>query len=165
MPTGDEWVELNDSCDWTWTTLNDVVGYKVKASNGNSIFLPAAGNRFNNTHYNASLSGNYWSSKLYTYGPSNAIEMYFLSDDHHMNVYFRYFGYSVRPVLSKSTSIPTALRVGKVTNIFAENGRIVCDGEFTIYDLLGRDVTRMNGQLSGVYIVKSGDKAQKVIVR
>ena len=61
---------------------------------------------------------------------------------------------------------PTAIEnVQQNVEFSTENGRIVCAGEFTIYDLLGRDVTRMNGQLSGVYIVKAGDKAQKVIVR
>ena len=36
--------------------------------------------------------------------------------------------------------------------------------EDEIIDLLGCNVTRLNGSLNGVYIVKIGDKAQKVIV-
>ncbi len=64
-----------------------------------------------------------------------------------------------------ATDGATGLDNTAIADIYSENGRIVCAGEFTIYDLLGRDVTRMNGQLNGVYIVKSGDKAQKVIVR
>ena len=49
--------------------------------------------------------------------------------------------------------------------IYAVDGRIVCEGEFRIYDLLGRDVTRLNGSLSGVYVVKTANAAQKVIVK
>ncbi len=60
---------------------------------------------------------------------------------------------------------PTAIEnVQQTAAFFAENGRIVCDGEFQIFDLLGRNVTRLNGSLNGVYIVKVGEKAQKVVV-
>ena len=45
MPTNEEWQELIDNCTWTWTTLNDINGFEVKGSNGNAIFLPAAGYR------------------------------------------------------------------------------------------------------------------------
>ncbi len=58
----------------------------------------------------------------------------------------------------------TALHGADITSLYAENGRIVCEQDFRIYDLLGRDVTRMNGSLNGVYIVKVGEKAQKVVV-
>ena len=64
-----------------------------------------------------------------------------------------------------ATDGATGLDNTAIADLYSENGRIVCAGEFTIYDLLGRDVTRMNGQLNGVYVVKVGDKAQKVIVR
>ena len=66
---------------------------------------------------------------------------------------------------TNGASDATGLNNTAIVSLYTENGRIVCAGEFTIYDLLGRDVTRMNGQLNGVYIVKVGDKAQKVIVR
>ncbi|MGN0187307.1 MAG: leucine-rich repeat protein, partial [Paludibacteraceae bacterium] len=40
----------------------------------------------------------------------------------------------------------------ELANIYTQDGRIVCEGEFRIYDLLGRDVTRLNGSLCGVYV-------------
>ena len=44
MPTFDELHELRTSCTWTWTTQNGVNGYKLTSkTNGNTIFLPAAG--------------------------------------------------------------------------------------------------------------------------
>ncbi len=58
----------------------------------------------------------------------------------------------------------TAIGIVEMFDLRTENGRIVCEGEFQIFDLLGRNVTRLNGSLNGVYIVKIGDKAQKVIV-
>lgn len=42
-PTRAEYDELLNNCTWTWETMNGVLGYKVTGSNGNSIFLPAAG--------------------------------------------------------------------------------------------------------------------------
>lgn len=45
MPTKDEIEELVNNCTWKWTTYNGVNGQLVTAPNGNSIFLPAAGNR------------------------------------------------------------------------------------------------------------------------
>ena len=53
----------------------------------------------------------------------------------------------------------------ELANIYTQTGRIVCEGEFRIYDLLGRDVTRLNGSLCGVYVVKTADSAVKVVVK
>ncbi len=63
-----------------------------------------------------------------------------------------------------ATDGATALHNVEMQEIHTENGRIVCDSDFQIFDLLGRNVTRLNGQLNGVYVVKCGDKAQKVVV-
>lgn len=77
-----------------------------------------------------------------------------------------YLGAAVRLVYDvPSEDTPTALQDVENVDIYTENGRIVCNSEFQIFDLLGCDVTRMNGQLNGIYVVKVGDKAQKVIVR
>lgn len=43
MPTEKEMNELRTKCDWVWTKENGIAGYKVFGSNGNHIFLPAAG--------------------------------------------------------------------------------------------------------------------------
>ena len=53
----------------------------------------------------------------------------------------------------------------ELAGLYTQAGRIVCNGEFRIYDLIGRDVTRLNGSLQGVYVVKTTDAAQKVVVR
>lgn len=63
VPTYEELVELKNNCDWTWTTKNDVNGYKVTSRrNGKSIFLPAAGGRGETYEYNVGSDGYYWSS-------------------------------------------------------------------------------------------------------
>ena len=101
MPTDAEWTELLENCEWTWTTLNGVNGYEVKGTNGNFIFLPAAGCR-----YGADLDGaggdgfgGYWSSSLGTDGPNGVWCAYFDSDVVGWEYLNRYSGLSVRPVL------------------------------------------------------------------
>ncbi len=91
MPTLDEQKELLDNCTWSRTTQNGVDGYKVTGSNGNSIFLPAAGNSGSN--------GRYWSSSLYSSDSHNAYYLYFISSGSCGWSYdFRGYGLTVRPV-------------------------------------------------------------------
>ena len=99
MPTHAELTELRNNCTWTWTTENGVNGYKVTSkSNDNSIFLPAAGDRFSTAYTNRGQNGYYWSSSLNTTNPSGAYCWEFCS------VYVDYcgsrrdVGSSVRPV-------------------------------------------------------------------
>ena len=111
MPTRAEQEELinTSNCTWTWTTQNGVNGYKVTSvKNGNSIFLPAAGYRDSEVHYNANSDGlydagslgKYWSSSLYSSNSAN--DAYYLySDWGYMDCsmyYIRYYGLSVRAV-------------------------------------------------------------------
>jgi hypothetical protein len=98
MPTKAEQDELRNNCTWIWTTQNGVNGYKVTGPNGNSIFLPAAGCMHGGTLYNAGSLGFYWSSSLLTVSPSSAYSVSFDSVDVDWNGYFRYFGFTVRPV-------------------------------------------------------------------
>ena len=64
IPTEAEWKELIDYTISELTTLNGVYGCNFTGSNGNSIFLPAAGNRNESGLYGAGDSGNgfYWTS-------------------------------------------------------------------------------------------------------
>lgn len=65
MPTADEWRELINNTTAEWTQVNGVNGRKFTASNGNSLFLPAAGSRYRSELGNAGSRGYYWSSSLY----------------------------------------------------------------------------------------------------
>lgn len=99
MPTHDEFAELQEKCDWAWTTQNGVKGCKVTSKiNGRSIFLPAAGYRNNSDLYKVRSYGYYWSSSLYRGNPDYARCVYFYSSDVDWSRYNRYVGLSVRPV-------------------------------------------------------------------
>ena len=98
MPTREEQQELIEDCTWYWTTKNGVNGYTVTGPNGNSIFLPAAGCRYDSDLSSVGSEGEYWSSSLDTSNSYNARSLYFNSIDVGWG-YYRYCGRSVRPVL------------------------------------------------------------------
>ena len=100
MPTNAEWTELREQCTWTWTSRNGVDGYEVKSkTNGNSIFLPAAGYRSYADLGGAGSNGIYWSSSLDESDPYLARYVLFYSGYVPMkNIECRNCGLSVRPV-------------------------------------------------------------------
>ena len=101
MPTEQELDDLTSKCDWEWTTLNGVNGYKV-CGRGNyasaSIFLPCAGTGYGTSLYDAGSYGRYWSS-VPNSDFDNAWYLYFNSG-YHSTSYGngRFDGQSVRPV-------------------------------------------------------------------
>ena len=100
MPTREEWQELLNNTTVTWTTQNGVKGRLFTASNGNSLFLPASGYRYDSSLYVAGFYGYYWSSSLYTDYPGNAWYFYFDSNYCYMDYSDRLSGQSVRGVRS-----------------------------------------------------------------
>ena len=101
MPTIAEWNELRTKCTWTWVTNyngSGINGRLVKATNGNSIFLPAAGYRVGTSLSGAGSYGFYWSPSLYADSPSGAWFVDFYSDIADWASDYRYVGQSVRPV-------------------------------------------------------------------
>ena len=104
MPTDEEWTELRntDNCSWTWTTIDGVDGYKVQSKKSgytdNWIFLPAAGYRRSSNLSNVGPYGYYWSSSLGMYGPDDACGLDFGSSYVSRGIYYRSDGQSIRPV-------------------------------------------------------------------
>lgn len=98
IPTRDEQEELINNCTMTWSTQNGVNGYLFLASNGNSIFLPAAGLRHEGELFLADSYGDYMSSSLIS--SLSAWYLCFNLDEYDMDSSGRYFGLSVRPVYS-----------------------------------------------------------------
>jgi hypothetical protein len=61
--------------------------------------------------------------------------------------------------------IPTSIQdVVENINLTASNGRIDANADFTIYNVLGKNVTSHNGHLKGVYIVSINDERYKILV-
>ena len=98
MPTYEQQKELQTKCTWTWTTQNGVNGRLVTGPNGNTLFLPAAGDRDDSSLGGAGSWGGYWSRTLSGYGPASAYSVYFGSDDVFWYDDGRSDGLTVRPV-------------------------------------------------------------------
>ena len=102
MPTSGQWMELYQNTTMDWTTQNGVNGRRFTASNGSSLFLPAAGWRWDDELTFAGSYGNYWLSSLYTANPRHAWGFNFNSVNYGMSYYYRFVGQPVRPVRSAS---------------------------------------------------------------
>lgn len=107
MPTREEIVELRDNYSTAiWTTQNGVGGFLVTGPNGNAIFLPATGERYEDQLYGDGEMGNYWSASLINEGaplsPEGAWNILFNSGDPvgHFGLggHERVYGLTVRPV-------------------------------------------------------------------
>ena len=102
MPTDAEWTELRENCTWTWASQNGVSGNLVTASNGNSIFIPAAGwcSDLGLRYSPDSPPGFYWSSSLPGGCPESPWYVWFSSSslDRNQGDFVRCDGFSVRPV-------------------------------------------------------------------
>lgn len=97
MPTKAEMEELVEKCTWTWTSQGGTQGYKVTGPSGNSIFLPAAGWRFNTSVKDAGDFGIYWTSTCY-HDNISAYYLYFDIDYQNVGWCHRDYGRSIRPV-------------------------------------------------------------------
>lgn len=103
MPSRAEFLELYNKCDWTWKSCyNGASGYLVTGPSGQTIFLPASGDRYGGDLYGHGSYGCYWSSSLGTSDSDYAYYLYFNSGNiNPSNGGYRYFGFCVRPVAEK----------------------------------------------------------------
>lgn len=106
MPTKADFEELKNSTKAEWVenyNSTGVKGYRFTSSNGNHIFLPAAGYRYGTSLSYAGSDGGYWSSSLSMHSPNLAYYLSFDSGGVDVNYYnrqgdHRNTGHTVRPV-------------------------------------------------------------------
>jgi hypothetical protein len=100
MPTYQQTETLLNSCPSEWTQVNSVNGLKFTGPNGNSIFLPAAGYRWNDYLYIVGRQGFYWVGMLSTTNTYDAFSLFFgeHGDDANWTSGGRERGHTVRPV-------------------------------------------------------------------
>lgn len=101
MPTIEELNELISICKHSRTVVNGVVCDKFTASNGNSIFLPSAGDYFLSEPYAVNESGCYWSSSLDIQNNHYAQYLFLFEDEQGCGEYGRCDGFPVRAVRAK----------------------------------------------------------------
>ena len=91
------------------TNYNNIEGLNGRVFtskvNGNTLFIPATGYRSGSDIHDVGSGCNLWSSSLYLDNPSSAYSLDFGSDDISMGNYYRYYGFSVCPVINLLTGI------------------------------------------------------------
>ena len=99
MPTDAEMTELRENCTWKWTIQNGINGYEVTSNNNNnSIFIPAAGMRYDSLLDDEGNFGHYWSSSRHIDRSDLVWCVFFGSNKVWKNVGQRSHGFNVRPV-------------------------------------------------------------------
>ena len=145
MPTEAEQDELFTNCIWEWTALNGVKGYRATGPNGNSIFLPAAGNISGTTRHNNGSDLWFWSSSCYN---CLADALSYANDGCGNHPGDRCHGLSVRPVSGGNSSQQANCKneptepVRKVSSAPKNTGR-------PLLDLAGREA--IGGLVKPVY--------------
>ncbi len=145
MPTDAEWKELLEQCTWQWIKHNqDTFGYVVTSkTNGNSIFLPAAGYLVDDSRYNAGMRGNYWSASLNEGEASYACYIDFNSSKQERTQYGRFYGRSIRAVretaITTDIAAPTAADTATARKII-RNGQVLIERGGKTYTLTGVEV-------------------------
>ena len=103
MPTKEQLQELIDGTTSTWTTQNGVNGRLFTSkTNGNSIFVPAAGYGDYGSVGSVGSYGFLWSSSLNEDYTNSAWNLFFYSDDVDLRYNERCSGLSVRGVVAAS---------------------------------------------------------------
>ena len=114
MPSYDQLNELKTNCTWSGTTINGVNGLMVTGPNGNSLFLPTAGFRYENSLSTDGSFGLYWSRILGSAHQYDACNLGFSVREQTWLESHRYNGYTVRPVRIYSyTPEPSDLSTGE----------------------------------------------------
>ena len=139
MPNEDQFSELLNS-EYTikvWTTLKGVEGYKFTSKvNGNSIFMPAAGNREGTSLNKEGSYGYYWTRSLST-NSGIAYKKYFSKTANGGLNENRCYGNSVRPVRASEPEVYTEFveATGTLTYYY-DNLRTSRSGVTEPYDLV-----------------------------
>lgn len=127
MPAWWERSELMDECDWIWTTRNGVKGYEIKSrTNGNSIFLPAAGSTAGE---NVETSGLYWAGNMWTGNSASGSIICFDSEGaYDYYICYRQEGLPVRPVSDEGVRVSVTgmeLSIDKITIVEGDSREII----------------------------------------
>ena len=102
--TNSYWVKNYDPSKTEHTTddggIQGLNGRVFVGKNGNQLFIPAAGYRCGDDNHCPGFDCSMWSSSLYLDSPYGAYSLDFDSDDINMYSYYRYLGFTIRPVIN-----------------------------------------------------------------
>lgn len=105
LPLIEDFKELVDKCQWIFIDHPGTIpGYIVTGPNGNTIFLPLAGFRYERRYFSIGDKGYYWTASRLPHGEDNAISLFAFIITGDM-ISFQpqgvLNGFSIRPVIDK----------------------------------------------------------------
>ena len=164
IPTVTEITELINCCEWEWNVKNDISGYFIKGSNGNTMFLPAAGYKKYVEYFQDYISYgegtelSYWSSTIYKTDAEYGDMVFLLQGNdsyyhtHGATVAFRNNN-TVRPIYTNND-------INKVETIKDYHGNSVIKKYYTINGLI------TNQPQKGLNIIQYSDgKTKKMVLK
>lgn len=102
-PSSDDLQELIDNCEWEWKSRNGMYGWEIMGSNGNSIFLPAAGAYSAYRLANVNESGRYWCSDMES--THFALGLRFNNMTYGIVADTKFYGRPIRPVYGHKNQV------------------------------------------------------------
>jgi hypothetical protein len=109
MPIADEVKELIICTTHEWTEVDGVQGIRFTASNGKSIFLPAAGSRYGQEVSDLGSIGNYWLGQIDGSNDQFGRTLQFSSNSAGLETLARNVAASIRPVKKQPVDFKKAL--------------------------------------------------------
>lgn len=99
MPTEEEFLELIEKCEWREAERDGCCGFEIVAPNENTLFLPAAGHKYDTTLYHDGWEALYWSASAVADNDNKRAKA--LQANNHersLQEHYRYYGAQVRAV-------------------------------------------------------------------
>ena len=98
MPTQKEVQELMAKCTWTYREAGGAKGFQVTGPNGNSMFIPFNGYRYETGGDGVGQYGFYWSSTVDDFTPYYSAYMLIRKDGQDLDFLYRCGGFGIRAV-------------------------------------------------------------------
>ena len=147
MPSAEQQAELLNNCISSWTSINGVYGRLVTGPNGNSLFLPASGYRWDGSLNYVDVRGQYWSRTLISDYSDQAFYLDFYSGHIQMFGTQRSIGQVVRAVRVSPAEGP---------NLYIEQ-RGLDLGDVSIGDLRTGELTIVNNTAEAMTLAVTVD--------
>ena len=152
MPSMEQLEELIHNCPYTWTVMDGVNGTLFTGSNGGTLFMPAAGQRWKNESNCVGYNGFFWTSTQLKYSVDDAYSLIFFVYDAVTDFNFRGLGFSVRPIMNDASNI----------NLPKSSSEISNQAVFNLFGIKVADsMDGMKNLSPGIYVVDG----KKMVVR
>ncbi len=158
IPTKDDFQELIDNCEWTWTEKNGMNGFNVKGRNGNTMFLPAAGQR-------SRLGGvtELGTSAYYLTSSKGVVDTWIFSGNAtNRNMYSTYVMMEEYPIRPISTIVKEPYYINYTLTMKAKGNGVAVYGDNSVREKTSTFEVREDSAFSVSFVPDSGYRIKTV---